>query len=348
MTWTSPIDPPADGNAITRAFFITYVKDNLAHLRVVTGGDPVGAHVALISSGSGVGAWTTIPNDAMEHPKVSIEGDVMDGALEIEVNTSATADASFPALAGLTVRTDNGSYPAIQFDKSGDNNMALYFDGDFLQWVNAGAVNYRVVGSPDDEEIKVDSPGRIWLTADGSAAAPLVSVGSAGDTGFYHGGAHEIGFSTSATGRGRVTDTGIFLWGASPPSQSVAGQTIRVDGRLLATAYDVVSARAGKRNIEPLHVSRESFDRIRPQRYVRVVHEWEDEATWHARNDGQERPVIERVSDQVEFGLIADDVRDVLPELAPNGQSLDVYGALAVCIDMLQQAHARIDALEPV
>lgn len=61
MSWTTPIDPPADGNAITRAFFMTYVKDNLTQLRAVTGGDPSGAGQVLVSTGAGVANWAAQP-----------------------------------------------------------------------------------------------------------------------------------------------------------------------------------------------------------------------------------------------------------------------------------------------
>jgi hypothetical protein len=63
MTWTSPATP-VSGTAITVAFYATNIKDNLNHLRTLTGGDPGAASLVLVSTSTVAAAWTASPSIA--------------------------------------------------------------------------------------------------------------------------------------------------------------------------------------------------------------------------------------------------------------------------------------------
>jgi hypothetical protein len=101
VTWTTPIDPPADGTAITRAFYITYTKDNLAHLRTVTGGDPTASGQALVSTGAGTGAWTASPSITA----LTASGAITGGSLSI--SGTGTVSGSF-TIGSITI-TQSGT-----------------------------------------------------------------------------------------------------------------------------------------------------------------------------------------------------------------------------------------------
>jgi hypothetical protein len=132
VTWTTPIDPPADGTAITRAFYITYTKDNLSHLRTVTGGDPSGAGQVLASSGAGVGSWTASP---------SITALTLSGAL-----TAASGSFSGNVVVAGTVTVDGATltgtsgFPHINLG-SGGIFFADRFAVNTNEYMQASAAN---------------------------------------------------------------------------------------------------------------------------------------------------------------------------------------------------------------
>lgn len=102
MTWTSP-PTVATGDIYTAAMFNTYTRDNMNHLRTLTGGaDPGGANKALYSTGASTGTWGLLPSDAMLEQKVNqvnpiyttfaAASDKGSGMFIIENNSPSVAD----------------------------------------------------------------------------------------------------------------------------------------------------------------------------------------------------------------------------------------------------------------
>lgn len=71
MAWSAPATP-AGGTAITVAFYNTNIRDNLNHIRAITGGaDPGGSDKALVSTGSATAQWKLLPDAALADQKIS-------------------------------------------------------------------------------------------------------------------------------------------------------------------------------------------------------------------------------------------------------------------------------------
>lgn len=104
MTYTTPIDPPSDGNAITRAFYITYVKDNIGHLRSITGGDPGSAGLVLVSNGASSAAWA----NTLSLAGLIVSGDeIVSGNMNVggtgTINAISTNSIVIAGAGGITI-----------------------------------------------------------------------------------------------------------------------------------------------------------------------------------------------------------------------------------------------------
>jgi hypothetical protein len=83
MAWSTPTAPTA-GTTITVSWATTNLIDNLSWLRRLTGNaDPTAANQVLVSSGTTLAAWGTLPDAAMAVQKVTRAGDTMTGDLAV-------------------------------------------------------------------------------------------------------------------------------------------------------------------------------------------------------------------------------------------------------------------------
>ena len=119
----------------------------------------------------------------------------------------------------------------------------------------------------------------------GTYSAPNYSWTDDTDTGMYREGANNIGFTTNGSTRLQIKDDGTYLIACSAENNTVVH--IKADGRLTKAT----SSRRYKDNIQDLDINTEKIYDLRP-----VSFDWKS-------------------SGKADFGLIAEEVSDTLPEL---------------------------------
>lgn len=322
MTWTSPATP-ISLTPITISFYETNIADNLDHLRGITGGDPGAADKALVSTGATTAAWGTIPDAAIADPKVSKSGDstITNGLLNL-----VTSGGSPPAALYYRI-IRSASDAATTMGLLLSSSTGAYY---WLAHVLANSTNFRIADGGVDTPLEiVHGAGGAFrisrptvVSVNGSAAAPAVAVGTVGTAGLYSTGT-DLRFATNGGSGAMLDNDGRLLLGSSPPAETVSGQWLRVDSRILASAYDLVSDERAKHDVLDLDIDPVAVLRsLDAKRYYR---------------DGE--------SDREELGFMAQGVTAADPRLG-HTTSVDLYALLTLTIAALQAAFTRIEALE--
>ncbi len=176
MTWTNPSTPVA-GTAITVAFYNTNIRDNLNHLRNLTGGaDPVGAGQIIVSVTTGTAQWSN----------------TITGGLAItggNLTMGSTRQLAFTAEQATKIDMDGGSYTI----GTAANTVFTASPADF-EWRNGATVRMKLTGG-----------GSPSLAVGGNTVATL---NSANFTTLQQGGSNVLTSANASNASGTYTGDG--------------------------------------------------------------------------------------------------------------------------------------------
>ena len=286
----------------------------------------VDSEIMLVTAGASGTTWTVTRGAETEGPAATH----LNGAGVYHYLTAGAALAllAYYAASGGTVITTNqvaANSVMSNYLLAADANPAFSIKGDGTHsWGPGGS-------AAKDVTLSRTAPGQLMLTSAVGSGTQQLAVWNQAASGF--GGSVIAAFTTQAAG------TGFIFFNCL--ANSVSSMYVRGDGHIYSTSTTITSTsdQALKDDIKPLEGALTAIRALKPRSFT-----WNDHAV-NAARAGQE-----------EYGLIAQEVEQVLPHLVGDDfqwkdgedplKSFRMGDLVPWLVGAVQEMAAKIDALE--